>query len=107
MAKVAFEYRDFWDVPRLIVCTVDGTEILLDSEFDESLEQYASHYKVYALPPELDSASMNAWADLPSSEATYLGSVPVSEIEFDPSRRKEIEVGPLLELLRHREQGLI
>ncbi|MGA2166787.1 MAG: hypothetical protein ABSG62_01160 [Terracidiphilus sp.] len=107
MPRVAFEYRDFWDVPRLIVCTVEGTEILLDSEFDESLEEYAAHYKVYALPPELVPASLTSCADLPSPEAIYLGSIPVSEIEFDPSKRKEIEVGPLLELLRRRDPSLI
>jgi hypothetical protein len=100
MPKVAFEYRDFWDIPRLIVCTVEGTEILLDSEFDDLLEEYAPHYKVYALPPELDSDSTESWADLPPSQAAYLGSVPVSEIEFDPSKRKEIEVGPLLKFLK-------
>ena len=100
MPRVAFEYRDFWDVPRLIVCTVDGVEILLDSEFDESLGEYADEYKVYALPPELEQGKLNSWADLPSPEASYLGSVPVSEIEFDPSKRREIEVGPLLEFLR-------
>jgi hypothetical protein len=107
MPRVAFEYRDYWDVPRLIVCTVEGTEILLDSEFDESLEEYAAQYKVYALPPELEPGSMNSWANLPSPEARYLGSVSVSAIEFDPSGRKEIEVGPLLDLLRGRDPSLI
>jgi len=102
MPKVAFEYRDFWDVPRLILCTVDGTAILLDSEFDDSLEEYAPHYKVYALPPEPDPDSSAPCAGLPPSRTMYLGSVPVSEIEFDPSKRNEIEVSPLLELLRRK-----
>ena len=50
---------------------------------------------------------MNSWANLPSPEARYLGSVSVSAIEFDPSGRKEIEVGPLLDLLRRRDPSLI
>jgi len=36
---------------------------------------------------------------LPSPQARYLGSIPVSEIEFDASKRKELEVAPLLRLL--------
>ncbi len=102
MPKVAFEYRDFWEVPRLIVCTVNDTELLLDSAFDEATGRYAPTYRVYALPPELnlDSAdSLTAGPDSASPEAVYLGSIPVSEIEFDETNRKEIEVNPLLKLL--------
>lgn len=106
MPMIPFEYRDFWDVPRFILCTVDGTEILLDAGFDDSLENYASEYKVYALPPELDSGSLDSWAELPSAQVTYLGSIPVREIEFDASGREGIEIGPLLKLLRGMKPGL-
>ena len=99
MAMIQFEYRDFWDVPRFILCTVEGIELLLDSGFDDSLDEYPPEYKVYALPPELEPDSANSWAQLPSPKARYLGSIPVSEIEFDASKRKELEVAPLLRLL--------
>jgi len=98
---IPFEYRDFWDVPRLIVCTVVGIEILLDSEFDESTNGYASDYKVYAMPPALDLDRLPPGAEVPTEEARYLGSIPVSAIEFDPSKRKEMDAGPLLSLLRN------
>jgi hypothetical protein len=106
MSMVAFEYRDFWEVPRLIVCTVGGIEILLDSEFDEAANRYASHYKVFAMPPELDPESPDAAEELLTVEAEYLGSIPVGAIEFDPTKRIEMDVGPLLELLKRREKRL-
>jgi hypothetical protein len=37
---VPFAYHAFWDVPRFIVCTVEGTEILLDASFDDELDEY-------------------------------------------------------------------
>jgi len=103
MAKVAFEYRDFWEVPRLIVCTVEGTELLLDSEFDESLSEYASRYKVYAMPPEMDLDTPASLEESSAPRPEYLGSIPVSAIEFDPSLRMEMEAAPLLELLRRKK----
>jgi hypothetical protein len=103
MPMVAFEYRDFWEVPRLIVCTVGAIEILLDSEFDETTNEYASHYKVYAMPPELDPNTPDASEELLSAEAEYLGSIPVDAIEFDPSKKIEMDAAPLLGLLQRRE----
>jgi hypothetical protein len=102
MPKVTFSYRDFWDVPRMIVCKVNGTEVLLDSEFDDSVDEHSSQYKVYILPTELNPDSLKSWTDLPSAAVSYLGTIPVSAIEFDLSRRKEIEIGPLVKLLRSR-----
>ena len=106
MTMVAFEYRDFWEVPRLLVCTVNGIEILLDSEFDEATNEYASHYKVYAMPPELDPDAPEATEERLSAEAEYLGSIPVAAIEFDATKKMEMEAAPLLELLERREARL-
>jgi len=99
MSKVPFTYREFWDVPRMIVCEIDGAEVLLDSEFDDSIDDYTPHYKVYLLPAELKPQSLKSWIDLPSKATTYLGKVPVSAIEFDKSKRKELETAPLAQLL--------
>ncbi len=106
MPKIAFEYRDFWEIPRLMVCTVSGIEMLLDSQFDESANTYSSHYKVYAMPPELDPEAPDVSGEMLSAEAEYLGSIPVSAIEFDPTLRMEMEAGPLLDLLKRREGKL-
>jgi len=103
MPMVAFEYRDFWEVPRLLVCTVNGIEILLDSEFDEATNDYAPNYKVYAMPPELDPDAPDASEELLLAEAEYLGSIPVDAIAFDATKKIEMDAAPLLELLKRRE----
>jgi hypothetical protein len=103
MPKVPFRYHSFWDIPRFIVSSVEGTELLLDASFDDALDEYAPEYKVYAGPPELDPASLYWWARSPASESSYIGSIPVNEIEFDSTKRQEIETGPLLQLLRQRD----
>lgn len=100
MPKIEFEYRDFWEVPRLIVCTIDGVQLLLDSEFDESTDEYASEYKVYIMPPELPPEAASSWADPSLPQPKYLGSIPVSTLELDPTKRKELEAEPLRKLLK-------
>lgn len=100
MSKVPFDYSGFWDVPRFIRCKVEGTELLLESEFDDSMDDYSSDYKVYASPPGMESSALSGWAQEPSSKASYLGSIPVSEIEFDATKRNELEAEPLVKLLQ-------
>ena len=100
MPMVPFEYHSFWDVPRFIVCTVEGTRLLLDASFDDALDEYAPNYRVFALPRELELLSMYDWARSDLGEANYLCSIPVSEIEFDTTKRREIEACPLLKLLQ-------
>jgi hypothetical protein len=101
MTMIPFEYRDFWEVPRLIVCTLAGIEILLDSEFDEATNEYAGEYKVYAMPPALDLDRLPPGAEMPTEEARYLGSIAVSAIEFDSTKRKAMDAEPVLALLRN------
>ena len=43
-------YRDFWDVPRLIVVETEGRVLLLDSAFDDVLDEFSPEYTVYDLP---------------------------------------------------------
>lgn len=104
MSRIEFEYRDFWDVPRLLFCNLDGVQLLLDSAFDETTDEYAAEYKVYIMPPELAREEAESWADpsLPGPE--YVGTIPVGAIEFDETKRKELEAGPLEQLLEQKRQ---
>lgn len=104
MPKIEFEFRDFWEVPRLIVCTVHGIELLLDSEFDETSDSYAPEYKVYQMPPELPPDQAASWANPDAPKPVYLGSIPISDLEFDPSLREQLESQPLIDLLERRRK---
>ncbi|MGA2653235.1 MAG: hypothetical protein ABSF28_22150 [Terracidiphilus sp.] len=101
MPMVPFKYGGFWDVPRYILCRVEENQLLLEAGFDDALDEYSTEYRVYALPPGLDWDSIFTWLESPSSQSHYLGSIPVNEIHFDESKRKEIETGPLIKLIRH------
>ena len=101
MAWRPFEYRDFWEVPRLIVLSLGGVEYLLDSEFDEVADGYAAFYKVYRMPPSPDPRQP-APEQQSAEDPVYLGSIRVDRMRFDPSLRAELDDAPLMALLRHQ-----
>ncbi len=48
--KVPFNYREFYDVPHMIVLRRGESQILLESAFDEEIDDYSKSYKVFLLP---------------------------------------------------------
>ena len=101
MPMFPFKYGGFWDVPRYILCTVEESQLLLEAGFDDALDEYSTENGVYAVPQDLDWDSILLWLGSPSSKSHYLGSIPVNEIQFDESKRKEIETGPLIKFIKH------
>ena len=91
---IPFTYRSFYDVPRLIRFSHEGVEYLLDCPFDESLDEYGSHYTLYRVTLLLgDDDDWESW--LSSSER--IGTVRVADVQFDKSLREHIS----LDLFRH------
>lgn len=89
-------YRDFYDVPRLIVIELDTAIFVLDCPFDETLDEYPDQYLVYRLP--LDAkVKLNDLADWRPvlSGLTSLGSVRLDAVRFDESKRKYVDAGVL------------
>jgi hypothetical protein len=101
MAWIPFGYRDFWEVPRLIVCTVAGREILLDSPYDEATNSYAPVYQVYRMP----AIPLQGQEPPPDDDPELVGTLAVEALEFDATRRQELESGPILTLLRKQSVG--
>src|SRR5258708_28013239 len=83
--KTRIVYREFYDVPRMLILTHRGQKLLLDCKFDESLDEYPAVYKVYALPLEIDENALQSWDALPQNAMKYLGDIPVEKVMFDPS----------------------
>jgi RNAse (barnase) inhibitor barstar len=50
-----FTYRDFYDVPRMVVVPVGGNVVLLDCAFDETTDGHQDHYDVFLLSIDLES----------------------------------------------------
>jgi hypothetical protein len=54
---IPFHYVEFYDLPRTIAVTHRGKLYLLQSAFDEKLDDYADAYTVYKLPEAVDRKS--------------------------------------------------
>jgi hypothetical protein len=44
------QYRDFYDLPRMIVARSDLATFLFYSRFEETADEYAGCYEVYRMP---------------------------------------------------------
>jgi hypothetical protein len=88
--SVPFNYRDFYDVPRMMLLRYRQRVILLDCPFDEAIDDYRSIYAVYMMADDADLNPTGSWRPLPTMAQKYLGAVPVQSVQFDPSRRKFI-----------------
>jgi len=97
MAK--FSYRDFYDVPRMIVLNHNGRKILLDCKFDDVLEEYPPTYKVYILPQGINEFGETSWESMPARAIKYVGEIEVKQLIFDHSKRAALDTGIIDELL--------
>jgi hypothetical protein len=83
-------YMGFWDVPLNFLVAHDGQSILFDCPFDEDIEDYAETYQVYLMPEISVEELPKDWTTLPSRAIRRLGEVPVASVQFDPTKRRQI-----------------
>ena len=89
MAKWSFQaYRDFWDLPRMVVATNETGTYLFHSRFDDALDEYIDHYEVYELPSLTAAELQGSWVDLLGRALKRLADIPLQELPFDETRRK-------------------
>ena len=98
--KTSFVYRDFYDVPRMIVFHHKGSLILLDSPFDTDADEYSDTYGVFVLPNMSPDALQGSWENLSSAATKFVGQILVRDVKFDPTMRKEIDTDLIDDLLR-------
>lgn len=90
-AKVPFIYREFYDVPRMILLQRGNLRILLESAFDTETDEYSNTYKVFVLPNISEEDLKGSWEGLASTATRLLGEIPVDDLDLDLSRRKEMD----------------
>jgi hypothetical protein len=99
---VPFRYAEFYDVPRLIVLRHKGKLLLLQSAFNDTLEEYPNVYSVYELPESTEAMlTPESWRFLEQTVLTLIGEIPVSAVRFDSTKRKTLDpsiLDPLFEL---------
>ncbi|MCU1089840.1 hypothetical protein JAK45_19465 [Stenotrophomonas maltophilia] len=81
-------YRDFYDVPRLMLATdVDSAHWIFECAFDDEAEEYAGVYRIYAVRPGVQG--IDAITDhLKDGTNPVVATVAVSTLKFDESNRK-------------------
>ncbi|MEK6409633.1 MAG: hypothetical protein AABN34_22140 [Acidobacteriota bacterium] len=103
MNWATIRYRDFYDVPRIFITALDGQEYLFDCPFDDDLDDYSDHYRVYQLPAILESELEGSWELLPEQAERLLAAVPVAEVQFDSTKRQRINTTVIEALLARRD----
>ena len=84
------KYFSFWDVPRTFVFERDGQLYLLNSEFDEEIDEYRDEYEIFLLPSHHFSA-VSDWNSVGQQRRTRLGRVSISRVSFDSTRRNFVD----------------
>lgn len=97
----AFEYREFYDYPRVLIVEHEGVRYLLDCPFDEGADDYLSEYEIRRLTDE--HGRIGNWAGL-GAGAELLGSIAVSPLLFDSTRRERIRWDLVREAIEGRSQ---
>ena len=99
MQWATIQYRDFYDIPRIFITNYHGQLYLFDGPFDDELDDYPDRYQVYQLPALTEAELAGSWEHLPERATHLLGTVSVSEVQFDPTKRACINTTILSKLL--------
>ena len=87
-----FKYGSFYDVPRSIILSYRDMMFLLLSNFDEDLDDYQTEYSLYVIPAMVqESVRQGSWEFLRNTPMTCIGRIPVHNVLFDSTKRKELD----------------
>ena len=103
--KAPIIYSGFYDVPLAFVVWHDEKQFLFLRDFDETLDDYPNFYRVFILPNLSDEEVKNSWVQIETLANSFVGEIPVTEINFDSTKRKEIVLKPLENLLDKVARG--
>ncbi len=89
---IPFRYGGFWDVPRYILLRYRERTLLLQSPFDDSMDEYPNVYSVYQVPDAISQSVLGGdWTLLEGAELRFVGEVPISTVAFDPTKRQTLD----------------
>jgi hypothetical protein len=84
-------YRDFYDVPRMILVEYEGAFYLFDCPFNDEMDDYPSAFTVYRLEPAQGRRALEsrAWVGL-AEKGKEVGQVSVEDVHLDSSKRRSL-----------------
>lgn len=91
-----FKYGGFYDVPRCLALRYRGKRFLLQSAFDEDLDEFPTDYSVYVVPESADDSSTECSPEfLSKTPMSCIGRIPIDQVTFDSTRRAELDASIL------------
>ncbi|MCL6712956.1 hypothetical protein M8R20_38900 [Pseudomonas sp. R2.Fl] len=75
-------YRDFWDVPRMIVARRGEETFLFYSRFDEELDDFISYYEVWRMPWLEEGDLRGSWEGLELWALERMPDIGLRELPF-------------------------
>jgi hypothetical protein len=99
-----FKWGWFDDVPRCISLRYKGKGFVLQSRFDDDLEEYPDEYSVYVVPELTDDSQPVCTPEfLSNTPMACIGQIAINQVVFDPSKRKELDASCLDHLLADQD----
>jgi hypothetical protein len=93
-------YRGYYDVPRIFLTRYEGEFYLFNCPFSEELDDYPDDYDVFLMPTDTHEENLPTdWTLVAGLAVRRLGSVPVTSVTFDSTRRKQVDTSVLDALL--------
>ena len=77
---------------RAIIVSDSQRTYFFDCPFNEQRDDYLPDYDVYLMPSLSQPELSGSWVSLPERALRRLGRVPVSNVRFDESGRREIDL---------------
>jgi uncharacterized protein YjeT (DUF2065 family) len=98
-------YRHFYDVPRAFLVELRPQYILFfDCPFDEAIDDYSACFEVFVIEGLCVCDLPTDWKDLYSLNNERLGSLPSTALRFNATRRREVFIDGLAELIRSSDR---
>jgi hypothetical protein len=89
---IPFRYAGFWDVSRYILLRHREQTLLLESPFDDDLDEYPDAYSVYHVPGAISELVLGGnWALLDRAQLRFVGEVPINAVAFDSTKRRTLD----------------
>jgi hypothetical protein len=82
------DYRDFHDVPRVFIVEWRGKLLLFDCAFDDELDEYPDDYNVHEIAKDISIP--RDWTDISAFATRVCGQIPVREVVFDKTNRRQM-----------------
>jgi|SRR5688572_11155543 len=80
-------YRDFWDVPRMVIARDETGTYLFYSPFVEELDDYFDGYHVYRMPDLAPEHLQGSWEGLEQRAIEQLPDILIRDLPFDVTNR--------------------